>query len=139
VAPIVYDGFFSSALKRLVLDELFTFFLYLQISFSRTLFTHRYTSDHARHRRIVGHIYSMNSLTRLETFCDSCTSDLIGLLDAKSGSDPLDMAEVMGWYASDVVGELAFGKSFGTDESCSKTSYLPYIYHRSPAGSKGQR
>jgi hypothetical protein len=83
----------------------------------RTLFSARDPSDHGRKRRAVGRIYSMNSLMRLETFCDSCTLDLIGLLDARSGSDPLDMADVIGWYASDVVGELAFGKSFGAADA----------------------
>jgi hypothetical protein len=70
------------------------------------------------------------SLTRLETFCDSCSSDLTGLLDAKSGSGPLDMAEVIGWYASDVVGELDSGSRLVRTKLTSK----PLILLTSTAG-----
>ncbi|GAA5905728.1 cytochrome P450 [Sporobolomyces salmoneus] len=73
---------------------------------------------HAASRRSVSPAFAMNLLVDLEEHVDSCIDDTCAFLDEKIASSPMqkasvDMSLVTQLLAIDVVGELAFGKSFG--------------------------
>lgn len=78
----------------------------------RSIFTETDPKEHGARRKSVAKTYSMSNLVQLELFCDQVTSDLINLLDRSQGK-VVDLAEIMLVYAFDVVGELAYGESFG--------------------------
>ena len=70
-------------------------------------------------RKAVAHAYSNNSLLAFEPHIDAVTATLVEKLDEKVniGSNVIDLAQWLHWYAFDVVGELALGKNFGLVES----------------------
>ncbi|EXJ75668.1 uncharacterized protein A1O5_00175 [Cladophialophora psammophila CBS 110553] len=71
-------------------------------------------SIHSRKRRIAAHAYSMQSLMRMEDLVLENVAIFLHQMDqfARSG-ETMDAAEWFKFYAFDVIGDLAFGKSFG--------------------------
>jgi hypothetical protein len=84
---------------------------------------------HARKRRVLSHAFSDSAIKamekyvidKVETFCRVLPQAPFDLLNARHnsyGSDvdgwsvPKNMAEMCDWLAFDIMGELAFGKSF---------------------------
>ncbi|GAA6053327.1 hypothetical protein JCM3770_004114 [Rhodotorula araucariae] len=87
---------------------------------------------HALIRRAESPAYTMNLLVDLEQHVDSCLDDLIGFLDAavQAGGQrgTVDMGTMMQLLAMDVVGELAFGKTFGLLKAGKDThGFLPML------------
>jgi hypothetical protein len=69
---------------------------------------------HAAERRLVANAYSMSSLLEMEPYVDSAIEEMsIRLSGFVNTPTEVNMAFWMQAYAFDVVGELAFGKSFG--------------------------
>jgi hypothetical protein len=74
----------------------------------------------------------MNLLIELEEFVDLCFDDLTEQLDSQisknGGKATVDMGNLLQFLAMDVVGELAFGRSFGLTKAGYDTEdYLPMI------------
>jgi cytochrome P450 len=78
---------------------------------------------HARKRRIMGQAFSDSALRGFEQYVQGHVKDLarriddtvISSTDATSEwSKPLDMAEWCNWLVFDIMGDLVFGRSFGT-------------------------
>ncbi|KAF8488119.1 cytochrome P450 [Gautieria morchelliformis] len=82
--------------------------------FGKGHFSDRDPVSHRRRRQLIAGAYSLNYLTSLERYCDSCTELLLSRLDkaAESGS-PVDISAFINHYSYDCVSELGFGKRFG--------------------------
>lgn len=90
-------------------------------------FSCRNVRDHSNVRRAISAAFTLTSLLDLEEHVDSSVDDLIGNLDgvahgrtSTAGSNDgrqLDMAFTFQAFAMDVVGNLAFGQSFGLVKS----------------------
>ncbi|KIY00909.1 uncharacterized protein Z520_03575 [Fonsecaea multimorphosa CBS 102226] len=69
---------------------------------------------HARKRRIAAHAYSMQSLTKMEDVVAANLAVFLRQMDACAArAQPMDAAMWFKFYAFDVIGDLAFGRSFG--------------------------
>lgn len=81
---------------------------------------------HARKRRVLSHAFSDKAIKSMEkyvlekvrTFCRALPTTELDLMDVqksngeKDWSSPKNIGEYSDWLAFDVMGELAFGKSF---------------------------
>ena len=69
---------------------------------------------HAAERRLVANAYSMSSLLEMEPYVDSAIEEMSARLAGFVNTPTeVNMAFWLQAYAFDVVGELAFGRSFG--------------------------
>jgi cytochrome P450 len=80
-------------------------------------------AHHARKRRVMGQAFSDSAMKGLEQYVLGHVQDLVDRIDeaVKSAepekaqwSDPLDMASWCNWLVFDIMGDLVFGRSFGT-------------------------
>jgi len=86
-------------------------------------------AHHARKRRVMGQAFSDTALRGLEQYVLGHVQDLVDRIagvvataDAPAGSmeksrgwsAPCDMAQLCNWLVFDIMGDLVFGKSFGT-------------------------
>lgn len=89
--------------------------------------------EHAVMRRAQAPAFSINYLLNLEGFVDTCANDLTDQLDKQIGaangpSATVEMADLLQFLALDVVGELAFGESFGLCKAGKDTNdFLPML------------
>ena len=86
---------------------------------------------HARKRRVVAHAFSDHALKALEAFMlvnvDVWCKLLAQQSDEKATwAEPVDMARSANYLTFDVLGDLAFGKSFGLLQSPANR-WLPEI------------
>jgi len=80
----------------------------------KSLFTHTDEAAHAAERRLVANAYSLSALLEMEPYVDSAIEEMSTRLAGFANTpQPVNMAFWMQAYAFDVVGELAFGRSFG--------------------------
>ncbi|ORY55957.1 cytochrome P450 oxidoreductase [Leucosporidium creatinivorum] len=118
----------------------YTFFRAEKPSLMSTLGNHA----HAELRRAESPAYTMTLLVELEEYVDSCLEDLVALFNRKieaSGKATIEMAETLQMLAMDVVGELAFGRSFGLCAAGEDTEgFFPmlesFVYSCALAGSQ---
>ena len=69
---------------------------------------------HTRKRRVVAQAYSMNNIVKLEGFVDANIDKFTARLRASVHTgEALDLCEWFKYYAFDVIGDLAFGSTFG--------------------------
>ncbi|KAK5121604.1 hypothetical protein LTR85_004776 [Meristemomyces frigidus] len=80
-------------------------------------------AHHARKRRVMGQAFSGDALRGLEQYVVGHVQDLIdriGVAVKRPGgekerwSKELDMAKYLNWLVFDIMGDLVFGRSFGT-------------------------
>lgn len=80
-------------------------------------------AHHARKRRVLGQAFSDQALRGLEQYVIGHVKDIvdrIGVAVKRPGgeeqcwSSEIDMAKYCNWLVFDIMGELVFGKSFGT-------------------------
>jgi hypothetical protein len=78
------------------------------------LFSHTDEAAHAPERRLVANAYSLTALLEMEPYVDGAIEEMCSRLgDFANRNTEVNMAFWMQAYAFDVVGELAFGRSFG--------------------------
>jgi len=78
------------------------------------LFSHTDEVAHAAERRLVANAYSLTALLEMEPYVDTAIEEMCQRLGQFSNKPvEVNMAFWMQAYAFDVVGELAFGRSFG--------------------------
>ncbi|GJN91473.1 hypothetical protein Rhopal_004496-T1 [Rhodotorula paludigena] len=87
---------------------------------------------HALIRRAESPAYTMTLLVDLEEHVDSCLDDLVDYFDRTiaegKGKATVDMGTMMQLLAMDVVGELAFGQTFGLCKAGKDThGFLPML------------
>ncbi|KAF9508811.1 hypothetical protein BS47DRAFT_1350083 [Hydnum rufescens UP504] len=80
---------------------------------------------HSARRRLCAHVYSLNSMIKLEEYVNPCVHNLLKIIDSRieaSDNDraSVDMSKFLHFYSMDVIGELGFGHDFdllrsGTD------------------------
>lgn len=88
--------------------------------------------DHALMRRAESPAYTMTLLVDLEEHVDSCLDDLVSYFDKAivegKGKGTIDMGKMMQLLAMDVIGELAFGGTFGLCKAGTDTQgFLPML------------
>ncbi|TKA72850.1 hypothetical protein B0A55_07699 [Friedmanniomyces simplex] len=80
-------------------------------------------AHHARKRRVMGQAFSADAIRGLEQYVVGHVQDLIDKIDAvvkasdaeQTGwSGAVPMAQYLNWLVFDIMGDLVFGKSFGT-------------------------
>ncbi|KAK4544631.1 hypothetical protein LTR36_004203 [Oleoguttula mirabilis] len=80
-------------------------------------------AHHARKRRVVGQAFSGDALRGLEPYILDHVQDLVNRIgvavnrlggEQQRWSAELDMAKYLNWLVFDIMGDLVFGKSFGT-------------------------
>ncbi|KAK5175611.1 uncharacterized protein LTR77_000750 [Saxophila tyrrhenica] len=79
--------------------------------------------QHARKRRVMGQAFSDQALRGLEQYVQEHVQKLVDKVggtvaqpvkDGKGWSGPVDMRSWCNWVVFDIMGDLVFGKSFGT-------------------------
>ncbi|BGP28797.1 hypothetical protein JCM10296v2_000533 [Rhodotorula toruloides] len=108
--------------------SLYSYFRADKPSLMSTLGNH----DHTLMRRAESPAYTMTLLVDLEEHVDSCLDDLVSYFDkaivAGKGKGTVDMGEMMQLLAMDVIGELAFGGTFGLCKAGKDTQgFLPML------------
>lgn len=88
--------------------------------------------DHTLARRGVSPAFSMHLLVELEEFVDACFEDLCTRLESQisksGGKATINLGDLLQFLAMDVVGELAFGRSFGLVKAGYDTdAFLPML------------
>lgn len=80
-------------------------------------------THHARKRRVMGQAFSNEALRGLEQYVLGHVEDLVDRIgtviqvagaDKQQWSTKLDMSKYLNWLVFDIMGDLVFGKSFGT-------------------------
>ncbi len=83
--------------------------------------------DHRRMRRLQSHMFSEKALSAQEPLITEYADTLISRLHEKSSDQTTDVVDIVKWYnytTFDILGDLAFGDSFG----CLKSDVLhPWI------------
>lgn len=69
--------------------------------------------NHARFRRLLSYSFSDQGIRKYEATLQLYTDSLIRGLADEADKDPQDMVKWLNWTTFDVIGKLAFGKSFG--------------------------
>lgn len=86
---------------------------------------------HSARRRAVANRFSLQSIAGMEIYMDQSLAKLIARLDkaALSGNDVLDLRQWISFYVLDVLGELAFSRSFNTLDSGDSSEVPPLEKH----------
>lgn len=81
-------------------------------------------AHHRRYRRLLAHAFSDKGLRGQQTMIQRHIDRLIGRLHENCGTGSLDMTVWFNWATFDIIGDLAFGESFGCLE---RTETHPWI------------
>ena len=68
---------------------------------------------HRRYRKVLAHGFSDQGIRAQQPLISGHIEQLVRKLDALSGEDGIDLCEWYNWATFDVIGDLAFGDSFG--------------------------
>lgn len=68
---------------------------------------------HRRYRRSLAHAFSSQGLQEQAPRILTHVDRLVKALDQYSGTGPVDMVPWLSWTTTDIIGDLAFGESFG--------------------------
>ncbi|KPI34912.1 Tryprostatin B 6-hydroxylase, partial [Cyphellophora attinorum] len=82
-----------------------------------SMHTCRDRAQHDRRRKIWSPAFSVRAIkgyeTRIQKYGDMLTEGLTNGKFAKKGQAGINVSDVFAWYSFDVMGDLAFGRSFG--------------------------
>ncbi|KAF2258926.1 cytochrome P450, partial [Lojkania enalia] len=94
---------------------------------------------HASRKRMLNHGFSVQSVTSMEPYIDGCIAKLRLKLDefTKTG-EAFDLALWFSFLGFDILGELAFSKSFDILASSNPNDMPPFLAHGSLAAVGGQ-
>ncbi|OBT52420.1 hypothetical protein VE04_06896 [Pseudogymnoascus sp. 24MN13] len=91
-------------------------------------------ADHSRQRRLVSHAFSDKALREQEPLIKGYVDLLIQRLHERANSGPLDMVAWYNWTTFDLIGDLAFGESFGCLENCTYHPWISMLFASIKAG-----
>ncbi|OBT62545.1 hypothetical protein VE03_07403 [Pseudogymnoascus sp. 23342-1-I1] len=91
-------------------------------------------ADHTRYRRLVSHAFSDKALREQEPLIKGYIDLLIQRLHEHAASGPLDMVAWYNWTTFDLIGDLAFGESFGCLENCTYHPWISMLFTSIKAG-----
>lgn len=80
------------------------------------IFTEVREDVHAQKKKVANVPYSMAAMQQLSPFINDTIEVLMGKMDAMAaapGNAPVDLGNWLHWFAFDVLGEVAFSRSFG--------------------------
>ncbi|KAK1960907.1 cytochrome P450 [Colletotrichum sublineola] len=80
--------------------------------------------DHTRYRRILSHSFSARSMQEQQPLIIGYVNLLLERLHSIAGQGPVNMVSWYNFTTFDVIGDLAFGQSFGCLE---KSGYHPWV------------
>ena len=76
-------------------------------------------TEHSRKKRSLTSAFSMKALSEQETIVHRCVDGFITKIGEEGGAKGgLNMTEWCDMVSFDILGEMAFGESFGCVESC---------------------
>lgn len=84
--------------------------------------------QHRRLRRLLSHAFSDRALKAQETIVADYIDLFINQLRKRSGVEPVDMVMWFNFLTFDIIGDLAFGESFGLLKSGICHQYVTTIY-----------
>lgn len=86
----------------------------------------------------MSHSFSISSVKKMEVYLDQNINLLRKKLEHLSDHDkPFDLKKVVHYYAIDVLGELAFSRSFGVQEADDESLVPPVVEHSLLAAATG--
>ncbi|KAB2568799.1 Cytochrome P450 monooxygenase gsfF [Lasiodiplodia theobromae] len=89
------------------------------------IFGTRDENIHAARKKALTPGFSLQSVTQMEPYIDSCLAKLLARLDAAAATgEPIDLKAWISFFVIDVLGELAFSRSFDMLER-GQTEALP--------------
>ncbi|ELR05414.1 hypothetical protein VC83_03574 [Pseudogymnoascus destructans] len=91
-------------------------------------------ADHSRQRRLIAHAFSDKALREQEPLIKGYVDLLIQRLHERSSTGPLDMVSWYNWTTFDLIGDLAFGESFGCLENCTYHPWISMLFSTIKAG-----
>ncbi|OBT98661.2 hypothetical protein VE01_03550 [Pseudogymnoascus verrucosus] len=91
-------------------------------------------ADHSRQRRLIAHAFSDKALREQEPLIKGYVDLLIQRLHERSSTGPLDMVAWYNWTTFDLIGDLAFGESFGCLENCTYHPWISMLFASIKAG-----
>lgn len=77
------------------------------------IFTEVREHVHAQKKKVANIPYSMAAMQQLSPLINDTIEVLMQKLDASAGTGPVDLGNWLHWFAFDVLGEVAFSRSFG--------------------------
>ncbi|KAG8169544.1 hypothetical protein KVR01_000289 [Diaporthe batatas] len=88
--------------------------------------------EHARRRKAWDRAFSSKALKDYEGRVAGYTDELLGVLDTKTKGEPFNAAKYFNYYSFDIMGDLAFGRSFhmmrdGVDHYFFTTTHLNMV------------
>jgi len=94
------------------------------------LFGSRDEEVHAARRKATSNSFSMQSVLGMEIYIDRCMELLIARLDrAATEHETIDLKAWIAYFVLDVLGELAFSKSFDFLKTGSESDMPPIKQH----------
>ncbi|KAI0974698.1 cytochrome P450 [Xylaria arbuscula] len=94
------------------------------------VFGMRDETEHSIRRRHISHSFSMSSVKGMEHHLDANLKLMKQKLSQHAQTqDPFDLKKVLHYYVIDVLGELAFGQSFGVQASGDESLVPPVVEH----------
>ncbi|KFY92053.1 hypothetical protein V500_04337 [Pseudogymnoascus sp. VKM F-4518 (FW-2643)] len=90
--------------------------------------------DHSRYRRLVSHAFSDKALREQEPLIKGYVDLLIQRLHERATTGPLEMVAWYNWTTFDLIGDLAFGESFGCLENCTYHPWISMLFASIKAG-----
>ncbi|KFY12419.1 hypothetical protein V492_03889 [Pseudogymnoascus sp. VKM F-4246] len=91
-------------------------------------------ADHSRQRRLISHAFSDKALREQEPLITGYVDLLIQRLRERADGRPLDMVAWYNWTTFDLIGDLAFGESFGCLEACQYHPWISMLFTSIKAG-----
>jgi cytochrome P450 len=79
-------------------------------------------------RRQMAHSFSIASLSQMESIYNTHIRNLLDAIEAKDGK-PFDLKPLLGFYAYDLMGELAFHSQFGSQKAQDPAQLPPINEH----------
>src|ERR1700761_5859754 len=76
----------------------------------------------------MAHSFSFASLSQMESIYSTHIKNLLSAIDAKGG-EPFDLKVLLGFYAYDLMGELAFHSEFGSQKAQDPAQLPPINEH----------
>lgn len=76
----------------------------------------------------MAHSFSMASLAQMEGIFDTHITNLLEAIDGY-GSKPFNLKDVVGYYAYDIIGEIAFHTEFGSQKAQDPANLPPINEH----------
>lgn len=80
--------------------------------------------EHRRYRRSLAHAFSKQGLREQETIINHHVDGMVTSISERCGSGLTDLGTWLSWTTTDIIGDLAFGDSFGCVDSATGHHFM---------------